>query len=58
MTESEATKRIAEIDAMFEAAKGWGSWMVGAANDREALALKFGFAHKYQARTPGGGRVD
>jgi hypothetical protein len=57
MTESEAQKRIAEIDAKFEAATSWGSWMVMLANEREALAEKFGFAHKHQARC-GGKRTD
>ena len=53
-----AEARIAEIDKMFEAAKGWGSWMVEAANERKALANRFGFPHKYQAQTAIGGRVD
>ena len=53
-----AAKRVAEIDAMFEAATGWGSWMVMAANEREALADLFGFEHKYQARTASGARTD
>ena len=53
-----AQERIAEIDAMFEAATGWGSWMVMAANEREALADLFGFEHKYQARTASGARTD
>ena len=57
MTESEARARIAEIDAKFESATHWGSWMVEIANEREALALKFGFAHKNQARC-GGRRTD
>lgn len=53
-----ATRRIAEIDKMFESANGWGSWMVECANEREALADMFGLPHKYQARTGGGGRTD
>ena len=53
-----AVKRIAEIDAMFEQATGWGSWMVECANEREALADKYQLPHKYQARSEGGGRVD
>lgn len=57
-TREEAVKRIAEIDAMFEGATGWGSWMVMAANEREALADRFGFEQKYQARTASGGRTD
>lgn len=52
-----ALKRIAEIDAMFDGATGWGSWMVMAANEREALADKFGLEHKWQARC-GGRRTD
>lgn len=54
----QAEARIAEIDAMFERAIGWGSWMVEAANEREALATKYGLPHKHQARTADGGRVD
>lgn len=61
MTEAEkieaARKRVAEIDAKFEAATGWGSWMVMCANEREALADQFGFEHKNQARC-GGRRTD
>lgn len=53
----EAAARVAEIDAMFEQAKGWGSWMVMAANEREYLANVYGFEHKWQARC-GGGRTD
>lgn len=52
-----ATRRIAEIDKMFEEATGWGSWMVECANEREALADQFGLPHKYQARC-GGQRTD
>lgn len=64
MTDIVETKaRIAEIDAMFEAATGWGSWMVECANEREALVNRLAKAgvmveHKYQARTDNGGRVD
>ncbi|OAF05484.1 hypothetical protein AYJ54_00835 [Bradyrhizobium centrolobii] len=56
--------RIAEIDDMFENAKAWGSWMVSAANEREALvnSLKSRWGeeiqHKWLARTAGGGRTD
>ena len=55
--------RIAEIDAMFETATGWGSWMVSAASEREALVNELrksghNIPHKYQARTSDGGRVD
>lgn len=57
MTIEEAKVRVAEIDKMFEAATGWGSWMVMCANEREALADCFGFEHKYQARC-GGRRTD
>jgi hypothetical protein len=32
-----ALQRIAEIDAEFEQATGWGSWMVMVANERERL---------------------
>ncbi len=47
----DALARVSEIDAMFERAAGWGSWMVGCANERESLADQFGLEHKYQART-------
>lgn len=53
-----AIKRIAEIDAKFERATGWGSWMVMVANEREALANRFGLPHKNRARTASGGRTD
>lgn len=52
-----AIKRIVEIDKNFSEAKHWGSWMVEVANEREALAIKWGFPHNYQARTANGGRV-
>jgi hypothetical protein len=58
LTMDEALTRIAEIDSMFESAIGWGSWMIEAANEREALANKFNLPHKYQARSGSGGRVD
>lgn len=66
MTQSDksaAHARIAEIDAMFERAKGWGSWMVMTANDREALVDRLRAAgedidHKHLARTMWGGPVD
>jgi hypothetical protein len=56
-------KRIAEIDAMFEEAAGWGSWMVSCANERECLVEGLAHdgikvAHKYQARTSSGERTD
>lgn len=50
-------ERIAEIDAMFEAATGWGSWMVMAANERESLANKHGLPHKHLTRTSAGERT-
>ena len=54
--------RVAMIDLQFEAATGWGSWMVDLANERENLVdlLKLAgvqIEHKYQARTSGGGRI-
>lgn len=54
---AEAIERVAKIDAMFESATGWGSWMVECANEREDLATKFGLPQKYQARC-GGRRTD
>lgn len=53
----EAIKRIAEIDAMFEAATGWGSWMVDCANEREDLATQFNLPQRFQARTSDGRRT-
>ena len=58
MERDQAIARIAQIDAMFEGATGWGSWMVECANEREALATKFDLPHKHQARTGSGGRID
>lgn len=56
-------KRIREIDRDFEAATGWGSWMVMCANEREDLvnklkAMGLTVPHKYQARDENGNRVD
>ncbi|UNJ22074.1 hypothetical protein [Microcystis phage vB_MweS-yong2] len=57
-------RRISEIDAMFDAAAGWGSWMVEAANEREALVDRLAadhgvtVEHKWQARRSGGRRAD
>lgn len=61
--EISATKaRISEIDKWFEGATGWGSWMVGMANEREDLVNKLQLAgqkveHKHLARSGSGGRV-
>lgn len=63
VTVAEAKRRIAEIDAKFEAAKGWGSWMVMVANEREDLVNRLNsqwgekIEHKWQARC-GGRRTD
>ncbi len=63
VTVAEAKRRIAEIDAEFEAAKGWGSWMVMVANEREDLVDRLNsqwgekIEHKWQARC-GGRRTD
>ncbi len=58
-----ALERIAAIDKMFDKARGWGSWMVSAANEREALVndcrTRGVFVeHKNLARTGSGRRVD
>ena len=66
MTDEEqatALARIAHIDAMFEAATGWGSWMVMCANEREHLAKRLRAAghqieDKWLARGSDGSRVD
>lgn len=60
---ADAAARIMEIDKWFEEATGWGSWMVGMANEREHLvnmlrARGHHIEHKYQARTANGGRTD
>lgn len=54
----QAVERIAQIDAMFESVTGWGSWMVGCANEREDLAERFGLPQKYQARNGNRSRTD
>ncbi len=53
-----AVARIAEIDLWFAGATGWGSWMVGCANEREALANRWKLPHKYQVRTSDGQPTD
>lgn len=55
MTADDALKRIAQIDAEFEQATGWGSWMVMVANERERLvddlrANGYHVEHKHLAR--------
>jgi len=56
--------RLAEIDDMFEAATGWGSWMVSVANEREALVNSINkrwgmeLKHKWLARTASGSHTD
>jgi len=63
LTPGEMLDRVAEIDAMFEEATGWGSWMVMAANEREGLvnrlrATGHQIEHNYLASTDGGHPVD
>ena len=58
MTKEEAIQRIADIDAQFEEAKRWGSWMIMAANEREDIANKFGLPHKYLVRSLDGNRIN
>lgn len=55
---ADAIARIAAIDEKFEAAKRWGSWMVGLANEREMLATLFGLPQRFNARTGDGRRTD
>lgn len=63
-TLSETLRRIREVDAMFDRATGWGSWMVGAANDRERLVnyanhrWQAALEHKNLARTADGMSTD
>ena len=60
---AECHARLAELDAMFADATGWGSWMVEVANEREALVNKMAreygvrVPHAHLARTPSGGKV-
>ena len=59
----EAKDRIAQIDQMFEAATGYGSWMIMCANEREDLVDRLRadgvmVEHKYQARLVDGSRTD
>ena len=59
----EAIERIAQIDRDLESATGWGSWMVMAANEREALVDRLRadgvmVEHQYQARLAASARVD
>ena len=63
MSDSDKISRIAVIDSDFENAKTWGSWMVMAANEREALVNDLNsrghkIAHRFLARTEGDARVD
>lgn len=51
----EIQTRIAEIDVMFEAAKGWGSWMMTASHERRDLVrelarLGVDVEHKWEVR--------
>lgn len=62
MTPTQKLRRITEIDASFETAKGWESWMVSTANERERLVNQlnqegYNVPHKHQARTASGARV-
>jgi hypothetical protein len=55
--------RVAEIDAAFESATGWGSWMIVYANEREEIVNRLranghDIAHKYLARNDDGSRTD
>lgn len=58
MARRDAIARITEIDRMFESAKAWGSFMIPAANEREALATSYGLPHRFLARTSSGERTD
>lgn len=56
--------RLAEIDKMFEDAKGWGAWMVSVANEREAMVNSankrwgLNLEHKWLARTGSSAHTD
>jgi hypothetical protein len=63
MTNEQKIERIAEIDAMFEEATSWGSWMVMCANEREGLVNELSksgvnIEHKWLARTSDGRRTN
>lgn len=57
MTKDQKLARIAKIDAMFDAATAWGSWMVSASGDRARLVQSLSkfdgieVAHKHEVRT-------
>lgn len=60
---ADALARISAIDADFEGATGWGSWMISCANEREGLVDRLRangveIEHRFQARTSDGGRTD
>ncbi len=62
MTDEEKLALIADLDALFDGATEWGSWMVSAANHRERLVNELNkcghnIPHKNLARTSSGGRV-
>ncbi|WP_139202694.1 hypothetical protein [Rhodopseudomonas pseudopalustris] len=62
MEETRRFARIAAIDEKFDTATDWGSWMVGAANEREQHVKKlraagYTISHRHQARTSSGERV-
>ncbi len=60
--EKEILLRITEIDQSFEAATGWGSWMVPCSIEREQLVerlakLGVSIPHRFLARDGDGRRV-
>ncbi len=60
---AKALERISEIDRLFDTPKRWGSWMVGAANERAALVTKlrehgFHIKHKWLVRIYSGHNTD
>ena len=62
-TVAEQLRRIAEIDAAFATATGWGSWMVMCANEREGLVNRLrdagrDVAYSHLARASDGRPVD
>ena len=55
----EIERRIAEIDAMFERAAGWGSWMASASSERHGLVeqlRKLGIKAEHKHVMKAGGR--
>lgn len=63
MTIDEIKTKITEIDAMFESATGWGSWMASASAYRRSLVIQARhhgviIENKHECRTSSGALSD